>query len=109
MRVRKKLSFYITPRINLTLYKGHLPVGWGHLDPQDGKTWLGVAVAQGYAKKGYGSMIVKKLCEYADNAGWNLHLTCKKELTKWYQKFEFIYIERKNGKDYCYRRCGVYR
>ena len=35
----------ITPKINLTLYKGHLPIAWGHLEPEGGKTWLGVAVA----------------------------------------------------------------
>lgn len=86
-----------------------MPIGWGHLDPEGGKTWLGVAVADGYAKKGYGSLIVKCLCEYADVAGWELYLTCKKELTKWYEKFGFEKRGKINGKDYCYRCYGVHR
>ena len=86
-----------------------MPIAWGHLDPEGGRTWLGVAVAHGYTKKGYGTIIVKTLCEYADKAGWELVLTCKKELTGWYNKFGFVELGEINGKDYCYRWSGIYR
>lgn len=80
----------ITPRILATVYEEHLLVAWGHLEPENGKTWLGVSVAEGYTKKGNGSKIVKALCEYADRGGWELWLTCKPSLQKWYGKFGFI-------------------
>jgi GNAT superfamily N-acetyltransferase len=86
-----------------------MPIAWGHLDPEGNRTWLGVAVAHGYTRQGYGSTIVKLLCEYADEGGWGLYLTCNKELTNWYEKFGFFKYEGLNGKDYCYRGGRVYR
>ena len=86
----------ITPRIAITLYKGHLPIAWGHLDPGEGKTWLGVSVAYGYTRQGNGSRIVKRLCKFADNAGWELWLTCDKDIKNWYQRYGFRVMYIKN-------------
>jgi hypothetical protein len=66
----------ITRKIVVVLYKGHLPIGWGHLDPEGGRTWLSVSVAHGHTNLGKGSLIVKALCECADKGGWDLWLTC---------------------------------
>ena len=40
-------SIQTTPRITIVIYSGHLPVAVGHLDPEGGKTWLGVSVVSG--------------------------------------------------------------
>ncbi len=95
----KKLTTEITSKILITLYKGHLPIAWGHLDPENGKTWLGVSVAEGYTHQGNGTRIVSGACDFADKGGWDLHLTCNQELDKWYKKFGFVrngdYMKRK--------------
>ncbi len=83
------MKIEITSKIKATLYEGYLPIAWGHLDPEGGKTWLGVAVAYTYEHKGYGTRIVKVLCEYADKGGWELWLTCPDNLVEWYRKFGF--------------------
>lgn len=83
------MKLAITPRITVTLYKGHLIVASGHLDPEGGRTWLGVSVTDGHARKGYGTEIVKTLCDFADNAGWTVHLSCSNELRSWYERFGF--------------------
>ena len=102
--MKKPDKIVITQRILITLYRGHLPIAWGHLEPEGGKTWLAVSVAEGYGKQNNGNVIVKNLCSYADNAGWDLWLTCKPELRDWYEKFGFevecfkkvFYMYRKN-------------
>ena len=40
-------------------------VGYGHLDPEGDKVWLGVAVAEGNEGKGIGGEVVRKLKEHA--------------------------------------------
>jgi len=92
----KTLTTEITPRITADVYCGYLPVARGHLDPGDGKTWLGVAVTAGHTRKGYGSIVVEKLCRYADNAGWDLWLTCPDSLLPWYGRFGFVYQHKTN-------------
>lgn len=94
----KTLKIEITRKIKATLYKGHLPVATGHLDPEDGKTWLGVAVTHGYTKQGHGTQVVKSLCDYADIGGWELWLSCSDELISWYVKFgfKFMYKDKMN-------------
>lgn len=41
------------------------PVGYGHLDNEDDKVWLGISVAHHYQGLGIGKRIMNKLIEYA--------------------------------------------
>jgi|TARA_R110000765_G_scaffold223899_1_gene327978 ribosomal protein S18 acetylase RimI-like enzyme len=41
-------------------------VGYGHLDQEDGKTWLGICVKEGHYGKGYGKKIMKRLTDSYD-------------------------------------------
>lgn len=50
-------------------------VGYGHLDPEGGKTWLGICIAEGWTGSGRGSAMMKALLEFADRGGILLNLT----------------------------------
>jgi glycosyltransferase involved in cell wall biosynthesis/GNAT superfamily N-acetyltransferase len=46
-----------------------IPVCYGHLDPENGRVWLGIAVAEDAQGKGYGSMMMDKLISSAREKG----------------------------------------
>jgi RimJ/RimL family protein N-acetyltransferase len=48
------------------------PVGYGHLDYEDGKMWLGMCVFDDYVGKGYGKSILKILIDNRKNHIINL-------------------------------------
>ncbi len=41
------------------------PVAYGHLDPEGGKIWLGVAVSSHMRGKGVGKMVMRDLISFA--------------------------------------------
>lgn len=46
------------------------PVGYGHLDKENEKVWLGVCVIDGQHGKGYGKMIMEKLVDSYSGDIW---------------------------------------
>jgi GNAT superfamily N-acetyltransferase len=52
------------------------PVGYGHLDYDDGKMWLGMCVFDSYVGKGYGKLIFETLIDNRENH--SLHLSVDK-------------------------------
>lgn len=65
------------------------PVGYGHLDYEDGKMWLGMCVFDSYVGKGYGKSILKTLIDKRENHC--LHLTVDKD------NFKAINLYLSNG------------
>lgn len=65
------------------------PVGYGHLDYEDGMMWLGMCVFDSYVGKGYGKSILKTLIDNRKNH--NLHLTVDKN------NFKAINLYLSNG------------
>lgn len=65
------------------------PVGYGHLDYEDGKMWLGMCVFDAYVGKGYGKSILKTLIDKRENH--SLHLTVDKD------NFKAINLYLSNG------------
>ncbi|WMX16016.1 MULTISPECIES: GNAT family N-acetyltransferase [unclassified Aureispira] len=53
-------------QLTLLAFIGSKPVGYGHLDYEDGRTWLGIAMIEGYTGKGFGKQIMNYLLNYAD-------------------------------------------
>lgn len=51
--------------VTLILADENIPVAYGHLDPENGKTWLGIAVADDFRGKGIGMQMMKILEEEA--------------------------------------------
>lgn len=65
------------------------PVGYGHLDYEDGRMWLGMCVFDSYVGKGYGKLILKTLIDTRENH--SLHLTVDKD------NFKAINLYLSNG------------
>ena len=65
------------------------PVGYGHLDYEDGRMWLGMCVFDSYVGKGYGKSILKTLIDTRENH--SLHLTVDKD------NFKAINLYLSNG------------
>lgn len=49
------------------IYEKDKPVGYGHLDPEDNITWLGIYLLPDYRSKGYGKIIMGILLSHAKN------------------------------------------
>lgn len=65
-------------------------VGYGHLDYENEKTWLGIIVADGMLGKGYGTYIIKDLISNTKN---DIHLSVDKNNVRainLYSKIGFV-------------------
>jgi len=79
--------------VTLLLFDGFL-VGYGHLDKEGGKVWLGVCVSEGYHGKGYGKKIMEKLISSYNG---DIHLSVDKNNKKalsLYEKFSFKKVKK---------------
>ncbi len=45
------------------------PIGYGHLDPADGRVWLGIALVERAAGHGHGKILMASLLEEAERQG----------------------------------------
>lgn len=64
-------------------------IGYGHIEFEDGKNWLGIFITDKYRGKGIGSIILEDLL---NNSSKDTHLTVDKEnisAIKLYKKFGF--------------------
>ena len=85
-----------------------VPVGYGHLDPEDDKIWLGICVAEKQQGKGVGKKILSRLLLEASNLGINTVTLSVDEENRTaialYKKYGFVLIE-KLGKVCFFQRC----
>jgi len=65
------------------------PVGYGHLDYDDGRMWLGMCVFDSYVGRGYGKLIFETLIDNRESH--SLHLTVDKD------NFKAINLYLSNG------------
>ena len=76
-------------------------IGYGHLDSEENKIWLGICVCENYRGKGYGKKIMNYILGFAkDNNLEKIQLTVDKNnlvAKKLYEKNNFI-IEKENEK-----------
>ena len=76
-------------------------IGYGHLDSEENKIWLGICVCENYRGKGYGKKIMNYILGFAKNNNLEkIHLTVDKNnlvAKKLYEKNNFI-IEKENEK-----------
>jgi perosamine synthetase len=71
-------------------------VGYGHLDPEQGRVWLGICVSEDYQGKGIGKKIMNQLIRYADERELTIHLTVDEDnqiARNLYQKYNFRVID----------------
>lgn len=97
---------YFDNRVPLHVIKNHtktiilaykeLPIGYGHLDVEDEKTWLGICLADDFTGMGYGSIIMKTLL---DKINFSVYLSVDVDnfnAIKLYRKFGFVDVEVDN-------------
>lgn len=77
------------------------PVGYGHLDYEGGRTWLGIALIEGYTGKGFGKKIMDYLLTYADESNLpEIYLSVDKEniaAVSLYNKLNFEVVKELNS------------
>ncbi len=78
----------------LLLYENNLPIGYGHLDHENGIVWLGICISQFHKGKGLGKLMMTELVENA-----RLNIVSRLQLTvdcdnvgaiNLYHKFGFV-------------------
>jgi len=91
--------------VTLLLFDGP-SVGYGHLDKEKDKIWLGICVKEGFEGKGYGKKIMKKLINSYDK---DIHLSVDKDNKKafhLYKRFSFKKIKESDTMFFM-KRTGV--
>jgi len=71
-----------------------IPIAYGHLDPENGCTWLGVCVAEKWLGMRKGAEIVCLLLEFADAGGILVSLTVDEDnlrARKLYERYGFVF------------------
>ena len=75
-------------------------IGYGHLEFEVNKLWLGIAVSENYKGKGFGNLMLGKLIKTArDNKFEEIFLTVdfdNKPAIRLYEKFGFTLMEKMN-------------
>lgn len=87
-------------KLTLLAFMGEKPIGYGHLDYEGGRTWLGIAMIEGYTGKGFGKKIMDYLLTYADESNLSeIHLSVDKEnkaAVSLYNKLNFEVVKELN-------------
>lgn len=100
-------TFRYFEKRNIHVIKNHLltillecnnkVIGYGHLDKENDKVWLGIAVLPDYKGMGYGKIIMSNLINFAKNIKLkNIYLSVDKNNTpaiSLYEKFNFALFE----------------
>lgn len=102
-RYFNKRSIEVLDNHELTLlaFVGQKPIGYGHLDHEDGRTWLGIAMIEGYTGKGFGRQIMDYLLNYADKHNLpEIYLSVDKDnvaAVSLYSKLNFELVKELNN------------
>lgn len=76
-------------------------IAYAHLDPDDGKIWLGVCIVETHCGKGFGKVMTAALLKEADKLGIkDITLSVDEDnlaAIKLYKKSGFIQINAKDG------------
>lgn len=79
--------------ITILLFFNNKPIGYGHLETEDNRTWLGIMVSESEKGKGYGKVIMSYLISYCKKSNFStIFLSVDKSnisAIQLYQKFGF--------------------
>jgi RimJ/RimL family protein N-acetyltransferase len=92
--------------ITLVGIENDIPVAYGHLETENGCTWLGVCVSEKWIGTGKGGEVVSSLLKFADTRGLVVSLTVDEDNFKarnLYEKSGFVF-RKKNMKTMYYER-----
>jgi ribosomal protein S18 acetylase RimI-like enzyme len=86
--------------LTLLAYDGGAPCGYGHLDQDGDKIWLGVCVADSFVGQGIGSNLMVELVGFADARSLPLQLSVDSDNSAaihLYKKFKFRTQQREDN------------
>ena len=94
---KREMSAIQNHLVTLLVMNDDIPVGYGHLDQENGNIWLGISVNPDFQGKGIANTIMTELISDAKkNSIKIIQLTVDKEnitAQKLYEKFKFKKIE----------------
>ena len=94
---KREMSAIQNHLVTLLVMNDDIPVGYGHLDQENGNIWLGISVNPDFQGQGIGNILMTELISDAkENNIEKIHLTVDKEnitAQKLYEKFKFKKIE----------------
>ena len=79
--------------LTVLLYKNEKPIGYGHLDEDEGVIWLGVCITGKEIGKGHGKKVMESLVDFADKKKLSLKLSVSSNnlsAQKLYKHFNFV-------------------
>ena len=83
--------------VTILLIVNEIPVGYGHLDRDGDKIWLGIAISENYRGKGGGNLVMNYLMTQACKLNLSkINLSVDKDnypAIKLYMKFGFLQID----------------
>ncbi len=88
----RPLSSISNHLITILLFEEEFPIGYGHIDKEEGVNWLGICIAQNSTGKSYGKSIMNELVSFADIEFLDLKLTVDRinhRAISLYEKFNF--------------------
>lgn len=103
----RPLSIIKKHLLTIIVLENRTPVGYGHLDPENGNCWLGICVAEKAKGNSYGKMIMNELVGYADQMKFELMLSvdCTNRVAiELYKKYGFSVIDTNSNKFHLMKR-----
>ena len=88
----RPLSILKDHLLTLLAYDGPDPCGYGHLDQDGDKIWLGICVADSFVKQGIGTRLMVELVGFADAHKLQVQLSVdsdNSDAIHLYKKFKF--------------------
>ena len=98
---KRPVSIISKHLITCLLLDNERPIGYGHLDREEDKIWLGIALKETEFSKGYGKVIMSFLFNYAIESGIaEIHLSVDKDnyaALNLYKGFDFKVVAELNN------------
>ena len=95
---RKPEKAILNHLVTLLLYDQGI-VGYGHLDCENGKVWLGICIKEGNHGKGYGKIIMKRL---VSSFGGDIHLSVDRDNARAYSLYRLFGFKKISENDTMY-------
>jgi RimJ/RimL family protein N-acetyltransferase len=99
---RRQITIISQHLVTCILTEDQKPVGYGHLDVENNKVWLGIALIDSSCGQGYGKRIMKYLIDFALTKRLStINLTVDKNnivAISLYKSFGFIVLDEINEK-----------
>ncbi len=97
---KRPASIIRSHEVTLLCREGDAPVAYGHLDPEDGKTWLGICIIPSAQGRGYGRAMMLALLRHARAKGIRtIHLSVDADNMRACRLYESLGFERMKQKD----------